>query len=285
MGNGMCLRARRQLGSAVAALLLAGGALAAEPGEGSEQKAPIPQEQGIVLVTGVPSVIELSDGFIGDDPPRCIDFRVSIVGKLSQELRITSTGIAGARLRPLNGTDAAEDCAESGDKAQTAVVIQNAGATEQLVRLFIPASAFPTRPEGSSGKLVFVRLDAPVTEQTIALQRESPPYQGVLVWLAGGLTPVALGGIGLLVKVTYERRKSDRAELEEFRRQRGTDLGDFFGGLYKSTVELESDDEYQKTMERELHEGVFRGMPADQLNHLREIVRKRDRKEAGRVLA
>src|SRR5262245_28600486 len=67
---------------------------------------PTPQEQGLVVVTGLPSVIELQEELLSDPQPRCIRFRASIIGKPSNELHVSLVGVDGARLIEMTAQNA-----------------------------------------------------------------------------------------------------------------------------------------------------------------------------------
>jgi hypothetical protein len=89
-----------------------------------------------------------------------------------------------------------EGCGATGSTGGFSAVLSDVDTAPRLVRLFIPSEAFPIRADGGSAKLIFVRLDAPVTEHAFVLQRQTHRYQGFFTWLLGVLTPVVIAVIG-----------------------------------------------------------------------------------------
>jgi hypothetical protein len=256
----------------------------AQSAETATKKSLPPLEQGVIVVTGLPSVIESRVPYLGDAPPQCIDFSVSVIGKSAPELHITTVAVANARLRelPSNSTEA---CNITGKSAPRSIFLHDVNATERRVRLFIPSESFPRRAQGEAAKLLLVKLDSPPSEQALLLLRQNPEWQNLIVWLAGVVAPLIAAALSYVIKTAYDRRKAHNESAEAFRRQHATDLADFFGNLYKSTVELETPDEYAKTLERELEaKGILGTLDAGQLDRLRAAVRANDRRLVGNIL-
>jgi hypothetical protein len=248
---------------------------------------PTPQEQGLVVVTGLPSVIELQEELVGDPPPRCIHFRVSIVGKPSGELHVSSVGVDGARLFEMTAQNAKATCASRATATQATVVLRNVDVTERTLTLFLPADAFPGRSEGAGGKLLLTRLDAPLAEEEFVLRREPAPYERLITWLAGVFTPLIVGAMVYLVKNAYERRQGQRKAIEDVRDRQASEIERFFerGGLYQSTVQLAPGEGFAAGMDRELERlQIYQGMTSSRADRLHRAVQEEDRDKVKQLL-
>ena len=244
-----------------------------------------------LLVTGMPSVIEYKRTLVGvNDPPRCVDFAVRTLDSSSPPFRMTSTGVEGARLLDLSGRGR-PDCTASASMSTATIAIGGLSDGERLVRLIVPAGAFPTGSVAANGKLILLPDGKPKMEVGFALRREDyAPFQKAFLWFWGIATPAVITSLLALLVHRFQKRSEKNAdensELETFRKDAADVLKPFFEGLYATTARLQSDSEYKNTIERELGaKGILAALPPKKRAGLKRAIENGNRVTVSEQLA
>jgi hypothetical protein len=259
-----------------------------EPAVTSGQKT----EAGRLLVTGLGSVIELPTTLFGSDLTQCVDFAIASLDNPIPGLRITSTGMAGARLIDPGLSGIAKNCPDSiaarGERILTSGPL---GESAHTMRLLLPPSAFPTGAAGARGKLLLVRAGSSDVEFSVQLRRlDYSPFQRAFLWFFGIAMPLFISSVGAVLvfigQKTYEATRAERQELKAFREDEAEELQSFFEGLYKTIVKLEAAADYHETMKRELAERkILRILTWNQRSRLVKALREADRRTVASILA
>lgn len=247
-----------------------------------------------VLITGLPALVEYPRTprsiLFDSNPPLCVDFSIRAFERVVPIIRLTSTGMNGARLLDQSRNQANLDCVAT-QRAKTTIELANVDDTERSVRLVLPAGAFPGTAIGTNGRLILLRPGKPPTEVAVALRREDfGPVLKASFWFVGIALPALLTALlGILV---YKYQKfsaataSDEAELARFRKDEAAELKTFFEGLYQTTVGLPDASTYTSTMQRELAaKRILFALPPKARERVLAAVQKGDRRAAGQELA
>ena len=214
-----------------------------------------------LLVTDLPSVVEVDNsplpGLLQRRPERCVRFAVrNLSPKPVVLVRVTSTGMAGARLLDAAGPAATVDCAASYARAATSVAVAGLGDDEHPLLLLLPDDAFPQATSGAKGKILLLRPDRPPIEATLTLRRNDyPPYLRAFLWILSVAVPLLVSGwLTLRIFAAQKRIESDNAEREAFNQYRqdmATELEGFFDGLYVVIMKTSDDAVFRQKMQQE----------------------------------
>ena len=221
----------------------------------------------------------------------CIPFSVRSLAKPVAQVRVTSTGMAGARLWDVGVGAAASSCELRYEHALTSIAISNVGEDEHALLLVLPVDAFPESAAGAKGKILVLREGWPPGETALTLKRDDyAPYFKAFFWLLGIAVPVVLTGvIGVVVTRLQKRMESTGAErdaLQQYRRDKGEELKNFFEALYGNTMALPDDKELRDVMGREFDNlGLLYALPSKQRERLLEALKKSDRKSLAKELS
>nr|WP_316642445.1 hypothetical protein [uncultured Roseateles sp.] len=267
------------------------GAASAPTAAASAASAPRPDG---LLVSGLPSIIEYPNSvwpdWLWSQPPLCLSFWLRSLGPPTPALKLTSTGMLEARLLD-PGTAQRKGCSTDLKLAATTLSLSQLTENERAVVLVLPASAFPAAAGGAKGKVLVLRDGWPVKEYGLTLRRDDyEPYAKVFLWLMGIAVPGVIGVfvtlLGFKLTKYVESRNNENEALERFRRDESDALKKFFGGIYKTAMEMPDRDDYLRTIEGELrHLRIKEGIPSKAHGRLLKALKQTNRKALANELA
>lgn len=247
-----------------------------------------------LVVTGLSSVLEypkMINLAFGDSEPICVDFFVRNFSGTARKLRLTTSGIAGARLLDLTARNPVSSCGESPKLADTAIALSLPGDAERSIRMFIPAIAFPDASAGAKGKLIMIRDDDPPSELSVTLMREAyGPFVKAFLWFWGVFIPAVLvsvlGAVGYWFQKNIDAKSVENEVLERFKRSEADNLRGFFEGLYQNRRIIRASNEYRESVERDLEDrGILAALPRKTREQILKALRLGERDKVDEQLA
>lgn len=260
--------------------------------------APAVPPASTVLVTGLSSLVELPSTLGGllpesmaSESPVCVRFWIRNTGPAALQLRLTSSGIGGARLLELRGKGRDEpSCPREPGTASTLLVLANVVDQERPILLILPASAFPENADGAKGKLLVLQAGLPASEVPIALKRSDfSPVVKALIWFwSVFLSALIAAGFSLFLYRANKRVDAASSAKETLDRLRLDEDGTLkkFVDLYPNLVACADSASYRKEMEDALGASrILYALTPDARERLMAAVRTGDRAKAARELA
>lgn len=246
-----------------------------------------------VILIGLSSVLEYPQSLLEDSALFCARFVIRSFTGTVKRLRLTTSGIGGARLAELSAIEKRGGCSNTDlSRALDTLTFSDVKDSGRVIELIIPKEAFPDTSSGSKGKLIWLADDNPAKEFPVVLQRESYSSRvKALLWFIGIFLPVLLTAvIGLLVYRIQKRGDvsiTEKGDFQKFKNERAGELKKFFGGgLYKNIRLTEDADDYRRMMERELANlNIFSFLPSDSREQLLGFLRKGEREKVDKKLA
>jgi hypothetical protein len=244
-----------------------------------------------MLVTGLATVVELPVSFhrvfldwYSNAGDVCVQFWVRNISAAPAEIKITSTGISGARLIE------AQACPGSGAATRTTIPLSKVDNNERSVFLVVPSGAFPENISGTKGKILVLEKNIEPLEVPISLRRaDYSPMSRALIWFWSMFCSALVAALFSLwiykLNKHIDAKSNKRGELDEFRRDEDGTLKKFLS-LYPNLALCTDAAQYRREMEDALTASrILLVLPSKERENLLQAVRRFDRKRVNAVLA